>query len=143
MEHADSIVIARPPEAVWALVGGIDGWPLWLRDVSDVHLPGGMTRGASFTYKYRGNDVEGTIAQYERGRLVGISQQQPGYDFWESIRLDPDGQHTRVVFTIGFSPRRWWLRVVAIFIRPFRRWVLGSSIRRELAVLKKAVETPS
>jgi len=141
MEHTESIAIARPPEAVWALVGGIDGWPAWLKDVSDVHLPKGMAAGAPFTYKYRGNDVAGTIAQYQRGRLVGITQQQPTYDFWESIRLEPEGEQTRVIFTIGFAPRKWWIRLVAIVIRPFRRWVLGSSIRNELVALRTTLET--
>jgi len=141
MEHSDSTLIARPPEAVWALVGDIEGWPTWVKDLSDVQLPDGMAAGAPFTYRYRGDEVSGTIAQYEQGLLVGIATQYSAYDFSESIRLKPDGEGTRVILTMGFVPTTWWTRLLAIPIRPLRRWVLGSSMRKTLTALRTAAET--
>ena len=141
MEHSESILIARPPEAVWALVGSIDDWPAWAKDVSEVQLPDGMAPGARVTYKYRGGDVSATITHYEHGLLVGIAAPRSGYDFWESIRLQPDGEGTRVSFTMGFDPTAWWTRLLVIPIRPLKRWVLGSPLRKELVALRTAAET--
>ena len=80
-------------------------------------------------------------AEYVRGQLVGIAQRHPTYDFWESIHLEPEQEQTRVIFTIGFAPPKWWIRPVAVAIRPFKRWVLGSSIRKELVALRTTLES--
>lgn len=140
MEYSGSMLIKRPSEAVWALVGSVDDWPAWVTDVSDVRLPDGMAAGAGVTYKFRGGDVSGTITDYEAGLLVGITAPRSGYEFWESIRLQPEGEGTRVTFTMGFEPTAWWTRLLAIPIWPFKRWVLGSPLRRDLVALRTAAE---
>ena len=141
MQHTETITIGRPSEDVWAYVGDVRSWPKWLEDVSDVDVQSGeMAEGTQLSYKFRGRETHPTITAYEQGQMLGIAASERGYEFAESIRLHSDGDQTEVSFTMGFEPTVWWMKGLAAALSPFKRTVLGRSMRKEMRSLKTAVE---
>ena len=141
MEHTESIGIDRPPDAVWQLVGDIHSWPRWLEDISDVEMQSDeLGEGAEFTYKFRGRPAHVTVFPFEADRVIGITAPERGYDFAESITVEPQGEGTVVTFTMGFEPNTWWMKTVAIGVRPLKDRLMGRPLRKELAKLKAVAE---
>ena len=142
MRHSESSVITSSPENVWALVGDVRSWPKWLHGVSAVELVSAeLAVGSEFAYKWRGRDVRATVNEYEMGRTIGIFSAEKNYDFQESITLEPLGDRTRVVFTMGFDPTVWWARTLSVLMVPFKGRFLGRPLRTELESLRTAAET--
>jgi uncharacterized protein YndB with AHSA1/START domain len=141
VEHTESTRIAKPAEAVWALVGEPAAWPRWAGDLNDVRVHGELGAGTRVTYTYRRRRVAVTLTRYEPGRLVEIAGSETSYDMRESIGLEAAAeQMTTVSITIGFEPKATWARLVAPLVVPFKGVVLGRSLRRSLHELRRTAE---
>ena len=142
MQHTETTTIDRSAEEVWAFVGDVQSWPNWLDDVTDVEVPsGGLAEDTQISYKFRGRPTHPTITAYDEERELGISSSERGYEFAESITLQPGEDQTDVTFTMGFEPAVWWTKALAVLITPFRSTMLGRPLRKELRALKTAVES--
>lgn len=141
MQQSESIVVDAPVERVWPLIGSIEGWQDWNSGISNVELLADeIGPGAEFAYRYRGREVHTTVDAYEEGRLLSIASDEGSYDFGESLALEPEGDQTRVTFTMGFEPTVWWAKAASVLLVPFKDRVLGRPLRAELARLKDVVE---
>lgn len=141
MQHAESTTIGRPAEDVWALIGDVRQWLVWIEDVSDVEvLSGELSPGSEVSYKWRGSEIHATISEYEPGHKIGITSTEDNYDFHESITLDSSDGGTGVTFVMGFDPTNWWMSALAVVLTPFKSIMLGRPLRKELELLRGAAE---
>lgn len=142
MEHSQTTVIERPVGRVWALAGDPRAWPAWAPDIRDVEvLPDGLLApGSTVRLRTRGRVSDATIVEYVEHRAFGFRASEKRFDFWESIHLSPAGSGTQVTVSMGFVPRGILLSALALLAWPFKRWLLGSPLRKDLEALRAAVE---
>jgi hypothetical protein len=122
-------------------IGDIRWWPKWIEDITDVEVPSGeMAEGTRLSYKFRGRPAYPTITAYEQGSTIGISSSEDRYEFAEAITLHADGDQTAIDFTMEIEPKVWWMKALAAVVGPFKGTLMGRSMRREMEMLKSAVE---
>jgi uncharacterized membrane protein len=141
LHQTETILVDAPAADVWKLVGSIEGWEHWNSGISNVELLADqLGPGAEFAYRYRDREVRTTVDAYEEGRLLSIASDEGSYDFGESLVVEPEGEQTRVTFTMGFEPTVWWAKAASVLLVPFKDRVLGKPLRKELATLKHVAE---
>jgi carbon monoxide dehydrogenase subunit G len=138
--HEESIRIARPAAAVWALVGDPSAWRRWAGDIDDVQVDGVLAVGTTITYRHRGRRVSVILTAYDDERLVEIAGSGRSYEMHESVALAPDDDATDVSMTMGFEPTAWWTRLLAPLVVPFKGLLLGRGMRRTVHALRRAAE---
>lgn len=142
VEHSETTIIERPVERVWALAGDPRAWPAWAPDIRDVEVSpaGALAPGSTVRLRTRGSESHATVTEFVEHRAFGFRAAEPRYDFFESITLNPSGARTQVTLTMGFAPKGPVFSALALLARPFKRWLLGSPLRKDLEALRGAVE---
>jgi uncharacterized protein YndB with AHSA1/START domain len=64
-------VLAATPEAVWALLSDIDGWPAWNADVKQARLNGPLAPGSRFTWKAGPGTIHSVLQVVEAPHRIG------------------------------------------------------------------------
>ena len=88
------VVINAPPMKVWSLLGDVTKWTAWNKHISEGRMLDGdqFFPGATFQYTYNGKPQVGTITQIERPKALAWRAGNTRH----SVRLEPDGEHTKV-----------------------------------------------
>jgi uncharacterized protein YndB with AHSA1/START domain len=64
-------VIDAAPEAVWALLSDIEGWPAWNPDVKSAHLEGPLAPGTEFVWKAGPSTIHSVLRVVEPPERIG------------------------------------------------------------------------
>jgi hypothetical protein len=144
VEQSESIAIGRPQHEVWRLTGDPRAWSAWT-SVRNVRTTpeGPLAAGTEVTYGYGEHETHATIAEFSPERLLAIQASEPGYDFLESVALAPNGAGTLATMTMGFATKTLVYSALAVLAKPFKRWVLGRPLRKDLLALRAAAEAGS
>jgi len=88
------VVIDAPTTKVWSLLGDVTKWPAWNEHITQGRMVDGdqFFPGATFEYVYDGKPLVGTITQIDRPRSLAWRAGNTR----QSIRLEPDGEKTKV-----------------------------------------------
>ncbi len=141
VEQSESIAIGRPQHVVWRLAGHPRAWSAWTSTRNVRTTPDGpLAAGTEVTYGYGERETHATIAEFSPERLLAIQASEPGYDFVESVVLAPNGAGTLATITMGFVTRGLLYSTLAVLVKPFKRWVLGRPLRKDLLALRAAAE---
>lgn len=142
VQQSESIAIARPQHEVWRLTGHPRAWAAWtsVRNVR-TQPEGPLAVGTEVTYGYGEHETHVTIDEFRPERLLAIMASEPGYDFVESVALSPNGAGTLATVTMGFVPKGLLYSALALIAMPFKRWLLGRPLRKDLVALRAAAES--
>ena len=78
--------------------------------MSDFELEGDLAVGSELEYQSRGRPARATVKRLEEGRAIEIGAEEKSWNFDESIKLTPDGDQTKVTFSMGFEPTAGWAK---------------------------------
>ena len=140
LEH--SVVIARPVNDVFDLVGNPDNDPEWgsLIIKSEQTPPGPVGAGSTFqqTASFMGGSVTTVIevTDYEPGRLLRYTATEPiALQHSRIFEEAPEG--TRLTFVIDMQPRGKFLLAGSIL-----KQIAGRQLKEDLDEIKSLLEAP-
>lgn len=89
-------------EALWRLLGDVDGWGAWNAGIESIALEGPLAVGATFRMRPPGEDeLTSTIAELEPYRLVTDVTELGGLTVRVEHRLDPsEGGGTLITYRV-------------------------------------------
>lgn len=86
-----------PPEAVWAVLADLHGWPTWWAGCRWARPEGVPGPGAPFAWHAFGVTLRGTVTQWEPGARLGYDLATVGVRGAARWRLAPQGGGCHVV----------------------------------------------
>ena len=129
-----SVLIDAPPDAVFALLADVVGWPAWQGPVSRVRADGPVQTGTRFRWKSGGTWITSTVETFEPARGIGWRGRAAGTRAIHVWRIAAEADGTRVETEESMEG---WL--VTLLRRPMRR-VLERGISSVLPDLKAEAE---
>lgn len=140
------VVVAAPPEEVFAALADPDAHPRWRPAVESFRLVGGeppLALGSRIEeiVRYRGKEYRSLleVVRFEPGRAIEFRALEAVFPFTLAAELEPEGPaSTRFRFALDFErPRVWGIPV------PFFGVLMGRSMQEEAEGLKELVEAAS
>jgi hypothetical protein len=131
---AASIMVNAPVETVWHFLSGIERWPLWNPEVSQVAVSGPISVGTEFRWKAGGLPIRSRVEVLDPMRSIGWTGDAPLIHARHVYQLTCIGPATRVGTEESFA---------GPFARLFPKWCaskITSSLEQGLAALKAACE---
>ena len=129
--------VSAPPESVWKLVAGIDGWPGWNPDVKSAALQGDLAPGSTFRWKTGPGTIVSTLREVDPPREIAWTGKTMGIAAVHVYRLEPREGGTHVV-----SEESW--AGIPVRLLPGRLGkLLQDSLEAGLSHVKAAAERPS
>ena len=96
--------IPAPPEAVWRLLGDVDGWVRWNAGIESISLDGPLAVGTRFRMTPPGEPtLTSTIVELQPGRLLTDLTELDGVAVRVEHRLDGGPDATTVTYRITVS----------------------------------------
>ena len=141
IEHAETVVIHRPPHEVWAYVSRLEATPDWRTTVTSVEPPDSLVVGAAFaaTTKVLGRTWKWSmrLTEVENGRRLGYVVTKGVVKPHVRYDLEPHEEGTRFTFTGTVGAMGTAGRLLSMVAVP--------TLRREIAThlgnLKRIVES--
>ena len=143
MRVVESVVIERPPTAVWDVVADLTTHTSWrpalreFRQVSDGPLGVGSRIREVLSWRGREIEIEDEVTAFEPPHRLGLRGGWKAADFDVDFRLESVAEGTRVTMDWPLYPKSLLLKVVA----PFLGGAMRKATREELALLKEHVES--
>jgi uncharacterized membrane protein len=128
----DSVEIAKPQEVVYTLVRDLERAPEWQGSLEsvDVHTGTEVRRVAGFR-----QEATFLVLEDDPPRRLAISSEGGPARVRATFELEPDGDGTRVVFTLDID-----LRGPSRLAARFARTVAQREVRSSLQKLKRVAE---
>jgi carbon monoxide dehydrogenase subunit G len=142
MRVTESIGIERPPADVWAVVSDLSTHTEWrpalveFRQVSDGPLAVGSRVREVLLWRGRELELDDVVTALEPERRFAITGGWSAAEFDLELRLEPDGESTRVTMDWPLRPKSLLLRAAT----PFLGRAMRKATREELELLKAYVE---
>jgi uncharacterized protein YndB with AHSA1/START domain len=119
----ESILIDRPPSAVWAVVVDLESHPRWrpalleFRQVSEGLLTVGSRIHEVIRWRGRSIALEDEVSAIEPERRLGIRGGWKAADFELNLLLEASGSGTAVTFDWTFQPKSLLMHVAAPLLK--------------------------
>lgn len=142
MRITESINVGRPPEQVWAVVSDLDTHTAWrpalveFRQVSDGPLEVGSKIREVLRWGRREIEMEDVVTALEPPARFALRGSWKAADFELELRIEPDGDGSRVTMDWPLFPTSLLMRVAA----PFLARTMRKATVEELEKLKAYVE---
>ena len=133
MTIQDSVVVERPPEIVYAFIRDLERAPEWQDSLESVDVEAGTE-----VRRFAGRRATARFLVMEDDaprRLVIRSEGGPA-DARAEFELDPDGDATRVKFTLELE-LGWSARFAATVIKPAAQRETRANLRRLKELLER------
>jgi hypothetical protein len=95
--------VAAPPEVVWDVLAGLEGWPSWNPDVKSVQVEGPVAEGTTFRWKAKPGTIRSRIERLDRPSLIAWTGRMLAIDAVHVWRLEPREGGTFVRTEESFS----------------------------------------
>ena len=84
------IQIAAPPEAVWAVIADLSGWPTWNSDVRSMTFQDPLEPGSTFRWKSGSASLVSTLRVVDPPREIGWTGVTMGIKAVHVFRFEPN-----------------------------------------------------
>lgn len=141
---SDSVVIARPVDAVFAFLADHENLPAWTVGVKQSRRLTAGPAAVGTTYRVvgvlLGRPVESSyqITAFEPGRGFAATMTSPMFGFCEQYRFEPDHAGTRVSMSAAVEPHG-----VFQFLSPIMTAGVRRQVRADHRRLKTLLEHPA
>lgn len=148
MQSSASIDIDRPIQDVYAYVSSIENMANWVDGVSNVkHVAGelneeGATYTSDYTYGERVTEMTYEITTAESPNRFAMVGTGP-FPFEGELLLTATPTGTRVTNSIDAGADGRFTKAMFTVFRPVMRRVMARQLGKELAILKRALESSS
>jgi uncharacterized protein YndB with AHSA1/START domain len=95
--------VAAPPEVVWDILAGLEGWPSWNHDVKSVQVEGSVAEGTTFRWKAKQGTIRSRIERLDRPSLIAWTGRMLAIEAVHVWRLEPRDGGTFVRTEESFS----------------------------------------
>ena len=138
----ESVHVSRPPDEVWAVVADLDAHPEWrptiveFTKLSDGPLAVGSRIREVLRWRGREIEIEDVVTALEPPRRFAVRGGWQAADFELDLRLEPEGEGTRVTMDWPLYPKSLLMKVAT----PFLGGTMRRETRKELELLRARVE---
>ena len=89
------VLIAAPPETVWAVISDLPSWPTWNAAVKSMTFEGSLEPGSTFRWKSGSASLVSTLKSVEAPREIGWTGISMGIHAVHVFHFDPSNGGTR------------------------------------------------
>jgi len=84
------ILVAAPPETVWAVIADLSGWPTWNSDVRSMTFQDPLEPGSTFRWKSGSASLVSTLRVVDPPREIGWTGVTMGIKAVHVFRFEPN-----------------------------------------------------
>jgi Polyketide cyclase / dehydrase and lipid transport len=128
------IEVAASPEAAWAVLTAVEGWPSWNPAVKSVSFEGALDEGAEFRWRAGPGTIRSTISDIDAPRRIAWTGTSLGIKAIHVHTLDPRNGGTLVRTEESYDG------LVARLLRGRLQRMLDDALQSELEHLKTETE---
>lgn len=144
MNETFTMIIAAPPERVWALIDDHDNLKRWMDGLEATTYPDGLDRsrpvGTRFVQRIREggrvSEYQGVVTAYDRLTHLGIEIGNRAFAMAVDYRLRPVPEGTRLDYSAVLKRGGGFVRVMMVLFG----WLTRKILRKQMAKLKALAE---